>query len=120
MPAGPWGSPEAGKVGPLLGHAVRIPPGPLRGKGDSPGPESGVWTREEEPHSREAISGCCAERGPGVTAPVQGFAGEAGVAMVGTQREPVLHAHTCRRQGEQETQPGARSCCVLARWTWAA
>lgn len=34
------------------------------GKGTAQPPESGVWTREEEPRSRACTSGCSAKRGP--------------------------------------------------------
>ena len=65
------GLPGGWESGPLLGHAIQASPQALCvGKGVTQAPESGVWTREEEAHSKDAVLGCCTERGPGVTAPV--------------------------------------------------
>lgn len=97
-----------------------IPPGPLRGKGDSPGPRE--WSVDQgggAAFQRCYIGMLCRERAGGPSA-CPGFCRRSRSSSGGDSEEPVLHARYCRRQGEQETQPGAHSCCFLARWTWAA
>ena len=84
VPGAPW---KLGKWASARTRCSSIPQALCMGKGIAQAPENGVWTREEETHSRDAISGCCTERGPGVAAAVQGLAGDAGgVAAVGAQR----------------------------------
>lgn len=109
------GLPEAGKVG--LCSRTRcssIPQALLRGERDSLGPESGVGLgRRSRIPERLSIGMLRRERAGGHSA-VQGFAGEAGVAMVGDQRS-LCPCPPLQEAGGRETQPGGPPCCVLAR-----
>lgn len=85
MPAGPWGSPEAGKVGLCSDTLFKHPPRPSAWERDSPGPESGGGPGRRSRIPERLYRDAAQREGRGSQLS-RASAGEAGVAMVGTQR----------------------------------